>query len=166
MRHCLQTLIGDSAVLSAKSRAHLSRKLTSRTVVTTSYQRSLEKRNEEFHNNGQAGKGTSRDRWVKERGVRPANSVAEKPPTDVTRALYLQLRHLKDPVKLADCIRQKLREDDFDTAQNLVRAASKDTQCTVSWNYLVDYQLSKGQMNSAIKTYNEVLSILHSSKLD
>jgi hypothetical protein len=71
-----------------------------------------------------------------------------------------QLRYLKDPLKLADHVRKTLLRDDFETAQKVVRAASRDVQCVVSWNHLVDWQLSKGFMNAAIKTYNEVFNFL------
>jgi pentatricopeptide repeat protein len=37
-----------------------------------------------------------------------------------------------------------------------VRAASKTIKCTVSWNHLIDWQLSKGKINGAIRIYNEV----------
>lgn len=63
---------------------------------------------------------------------------------------------MKDPLQLADFVRKTLRKDDFENAETLVRVASKDVQCTVSWNHLIDWQLSKGRMNAAIKTYNEV----------
>jgi len=67
------------------------------------------------------------------------------------------LKLLKDPLKLAEHVRKCLKDDDFDTTLATVRAASKNVQCTVSWNHLIDWQLSRGKMNAAIKTYNEVL---------
>jgi hypothetical protein len=70
-----------------------------------------------------------------------------------------QLKHLQDPLKLAQHVRETLREDDFESALAIVRAASKDNQCIVSWNHLIDWQLSKGKMKDAIKTYNEVSTI-------
>lgn len=63
-----------------------------------------------------------------------------------------------DPVKLAEYIRKALKGDDFETALAVVRAASKGLSCTVSWNHLIDWQMSKGKMNAALKTYNEVCS--------
>lgn len=63
-----------------------------------------------------------------------------------------------DPVKLAEYIRKALKGDDFESALAVVRAASKGLSCTVSWNHLIDWQMSKGKMNSALKTYNEVCS--------
>ena len=69
-----------------------------------------------------------------------------------------ELQFLKDPLVLAVQVRKYLREDEFEKTLALVRAASKDVQCTVSWNHLIDYEMSKGRMNAAIKTYNEVRS--------
>jgi hypothetical protein len=68
-----------------------------------------------------------------------------------------QLKYLKDPLNLAEHVPKVLRDDDFESALALVRAASKDTQCIVSWNHLIDWQLSRQKMNGAIKTYNEVI---------
>lgn len=68
-------------------------------------------------------------------------------------------------MKLADFVRKSLRSDDFDTTLEVVRSASKTLQCVVSWNHLIDYTLSKGKMNAAIKIYNEVpLSVFSSIK--
>ena len=64
--------------------------------------------------------------------------------------------YANDPLKLAEYIRKALKGDDFDTALAVVRAASKRLACTVSWNHLIDWQMSKGKMNAALKTYNEV----------
>lgn len=59
-------------------------------------------------------------------------------------------------MKLGDHIVQLLRQDGLDKALALVRLASKDIQCTVSWNYLIDFYMSKGKPSEAIKLYNEV----------
>ncbi|CAG8959434.1 hypothetical protein HYFRA_00001332 [Hymenoscyphus fraxineus] len=61
-----------------------------------------------------------------------------------------------DPLKLAEYIRQTLQEDNFDKALAVVRAASRGLTCIVSWNHLIDWQMSKGKMNAALKTYNEM----------
>lgn len=63
---------------------------------------------------------------------------------------------LKDPLKLANDVRDTLRKDRFEEAQEVVRTASKDLQCVVSWNHLIDWQMSQGKVNGAVKTYNEV----------
>lgn len=70
--------------------------------------------------------------------------------------LQLEVRWLKDPVKLADHTVKLLREDDFRKALEIVRMASKYVQCTVSWNHLIDYEMSKARVADALKWYNEM----------
>ena len=70
--------------------------------------------------------------------------------------LKFELRWLKDPVKLADHTVKLLRDDVFLKALELVRLASKDVECTVSWNHLIDYEMSKARVTEAVKLYNEV----------
>ena len=77
------------------------------------------------------------------------------------KSLKEELRWLKDPLKLAERVVALLRKDEFQKALELVRLASKDIQCTVSWNHLVDYEMSKGRVTNASKIYNEVYA--HSS---
>lgn len=72
------------------------------------------------------------------------------------REIQAELKWMRDPLKLADNIRGLLREDEFEHAQQLVRAASKNVRCTVSWNHLINYQLSRNASSAAVKTYNEV----------
>ncbi|KAK5160302.1 hypothetical protein LTR04_004561, partial [Oleoguttula sp. CCFEE 6159] len=72
------------------------------------------------------------------------------------RRLRAELKYLKDPLKLADHVRQVLRENDEEKAHALVRLASKDMQCTVSWNHVIDWQMSRNKVNAALKTYNEM----------
>ena len=71
-------------------------------------------------------------------------------------SLELELRWLKDPIKLADHTVSLLRQDEHIKALEIVRLGSKRMECTVSWNHLVDYEMSKGRVNSAMKLYNEV----------
>ena len=72
-------------------------------------------------------------------------------------SLGLELRWLKDPIKLADHTVSLLRQDEHMKACEIVRLASAKMQCTVSWNHLIDYQMSKGRVAEAMKLYNEVL---------
>jgi hypothetical protein len=71
-------------------------------------------------------------------------------------ALEEELRWLKDPLKLGDHTVRLLREDKFQKALEIVRMASKEMECTVSWNHLMDYEMSKGRVQNATKVYNEV----------
>lgn len=74
--------------------------------------------------------------------------------------LELEVRWLKDPVKLAEHTVKLLREDDPQKALAIVRLASKDVECTVSWNHLIDYEMSKARVANALKLYNDVSSYL------
>ncbi|KAL8922637.1 MAG: hypothetical protein Q9172_003511 [Xanthocarpia lactea] len=67
-----------------------------------------------------------------------------------------ELIYLQDPLKLAENTIALLRNDDNEKALDLVRLASKQIPCTVSWNHLVDYEMSKGRIQKAVKTYNEM----------
>lgn len=71
-------------------------------------------------------------------------------------AVQMELQHLRDPLKLAGHVRDILRKDDEKKALELVRAASRNAECTVSWNHLMDYGMSKGRVNPTLKLYYEV----------
>ena len=70
--------------------------------------------------------------------------------------LEQELRYLKDPLKLANNTIKLLRTDQNQKALELVKLGSKDVACVVSWNHLIDYEMSKGRINAALKLYNEV----------
>ena len=71
-------------------------------------------------------------------------------------SLELEVRWLRDPLKLGDHVVRLLGKDDYQKALAIVEVASKDVQCTVSWNYLIDYLMSKGKVADAVKKYNQV----------
>ena len=70
--------------------------------------------------------------------------------------LEKEMPFLKDPLKLANYILGLLNKDEPKKALEVIRLASKKTACTVSWNHLVDYELSKDRVTAALKLYNEV----------
>ena len=72
--------------------------------------------------------------------------------------LEREVRWLKDPVKLADHTVNLLRKDQFQKAVEIVRLASKHSECTVSWNHLIDYEMSTAKVDDAFKLFNEVSS--------
>ncbi|KAI4107401.1 MAG: hypothetical protein L6R37_001632 [Teloschistes peruensis] len=72
------------------------------------------------------------------------------------RELQRELTFLEDPLKLAENTIKLLRKDDTEKALEIVRLASKRTSCVVSWNHIIDYQMSKGWIQPAEKVYNEV----------
>ncbi|KAH6715403.1 hypothetical protein BKA61DRAFT_604435 [Leptodontidium sp. MPI-SDFR-AT-0119] len=197
MRHCLQTIIGDSAFLTAASRPAFTSSFNNvplrRSYTGTSYERSRAGQeasrnrpgNDRPFKSSREGKeegGRLRDdtssksqqpwrmknnnvevsprtierrKWLDSRGIRPP-SKKEGQLARTESDIRHHLTYLSDPLKLADFVRQELRRDKFDFAQELVRTASKNTKCVVSWNHLVEWQLMKGKMNAAISTYNEM----------
>ena len=73
--------------------------------------------------------------------------------------LEKELYWVRDPLKLADKIVALLKKDSMDDyfkAVALLRLASKNMLCTVSWNHMVDYNMRKGRVKAAVNTYNEV----------
>lgn len=71
-------------------------------------------------------------------------------------SLEKELQYLKDPRKLADHIHNLLGKDQYLKAYELVKMSSKDLPCTVSWNHLIDYEMSQGRAGNASKIYNDV----------
>lgn len=72
------------------------------------------------------------------------------------RYLLKELVYLKDPLKLADQVRTILTKHDFDKALAMTRLASKEMQCTVAFNHIIDYLMSRGATKAALKVYNEM----------
>lgn len=85
--------------------------------------------------------------------ARPDHAVDFKKKKELDR----EILYLQDPLKLAENTIALLRKDDNEKALDLVRAASKQIPCTVSWNHVVDYEMSKGRIQKAVKIYNEVI---------
>jgi hypothetical protein len=97
------------------------------------------------------------------RAIERSYSATETRPSSKTTgnvlhpgAIRKELTYLGDPLKLADHVFHLVRQNRFDEAELLVQTASKSFPCTVSWNHLMDWQLSQGKVSVAIKTYNEV----------
>lgn len=67
-----------------------------------------------------------------------------------------ELRHLQDPLELADFVRQELGKEKSTEMLQLVRMASHSMQCVVSWNHIIDHYLAKERVNDALKVYNDV----------
>lgn len=169
MKRCLQTITGDSTFLSlpfkASSGANHSLRTSRRSFKLQAYAASPQPRiSEQSVEESKSIKRRSTDlsprrsrrqEWLESRGVRPAHKAVQK-GVQTDYAVLKALKFLKDPLKLAEHVRISLKAGDFDTTLAIVRAASKDVQCTVAWNHLIDWQLSQGKMNAAIKTYNEM----------
>ncbi|KAK4173997.1 hypothetical protein QBC36DRAFT_334656 [Triangularia setosa] len=89
-----------------------------------------------------------------------ANSGTEELPSHqllkVKKVVKKHLQYLKDPLHIANHVRKALTADNWDEALMMARMASVDTKVEVSWNHLIDYQLDKGRLQAAIKTFNEM----------
>lgn len=167
MKHCLQAIIGDSVSRSAKPRittwSSISRPLARNFTSTTS--RSSTNRNSgspEKKNKNKEPKvlqpwQIKMNKRLAGKELKPLRARSSKDITE--REISLHLKYLRDPIKLAEFVRETLRNNDYDLAQKVVNEASSSIACVVSWNHLIEWQLSKGRMNAAIKCYNDVGSI-------
>ena len=102
----------------------------------------------------------------KQMGVLPAVDEETSPDRSVVpyldpTALEKELRYLQDPMKLADNTISLLKKNDFEKALALVKMSSRTMACTVSWNHLMDYEMFKGRVSNAMKTYNDVRPPFH-----
>lgn len=154
MRHCLQSIIGDSIFISG------SRRIATTSFSSRSLTRSFATRS---HGPGSWSAGDSKplQNQIGDRKAYKEGKLDRKRPNsrkrEVTeRETSLHLKFLKDPIKLAEFVRNTLRDNDYELAQKIVDSASASTACTVSWNHIIEWQLSKGKMNAAMKSYNDV----------
>jgi pentatricopeptide repeat protein len=67
-----------------------------------------------------------------------------------------ELRHLQDPLELAEFVKAELRKDKVEEMLQLVRMASHSMESVVSWNHIIDHYLAKERVNDALKVYNDV----------
>jgi pentatricopeptide repeat protein len=72
------------------------------------------------------------------------------------KSLEIELRYLKDPLKLSEHVKYTLKCGKFEKALDLCRLASKTMSCVVSWNAVIDYLMKKYKVNEALKVYNEM----------
>ena len=79
------------------------------------------------------------------------------------RNLLTELDYLRDPTLLAQNVSNRLRDDEYAQALDLVRVASSRMSCVVSWNHLIDWNMAKGRVQQALKTYLEVRCYLDKS---
>jgi hypothetical protein len=166
MRRCLRSFIGDFSQIPIPSRNTLTpiacgRASSARSYTSFAPQEKLIADSSGSRNKvegGSALKSNTRQEWIESRGVRPAWKEKSEEASGIDRETALELKRLQDPLKMADYVRQKLLKDQFEEAQMLVRAQSKHAQVVVSWNHLISWQLSKGSLNAALKTYNEVFA--------
>jgi pentatricopeptide repeat protein len=102
---------------------------------------------------------------------KPSNSIikavksvpdgAVELPDGITKA---QLRRLKlevpwlggDKVKVLRRTKELLKDQRQAEALQLVRLASKEQQCTIAWNAILEELLERKRVNEAFKVYNDV----------
>jgi len=72
------------------------------------------------------------------------------------KSLDIELRYLKDPLKLSEHVKYTLRCNKPDKALDLCRLASKTMSCVVSWNAVIDFLMRSYKINEALKVYNEM----------
>jgi pentatricopeptide repeat protein len=72
------------------------------------------------------------------------------------KSLEIELRYLKDPLKLSEHVKYTLKCDKLEKALDLCRLASKTMSCVVSWNAVLDALMRKNKINEALKVYNEM----------
>lgn len=72
------------------------------------------------------------------------------------REASIQMKYLQDPIKLAQFVRERLRDNNLELVQTVVNKASARMSCVVSWNHIIEWHLENGKMNGALKMYNEV----------
>jgi hypothetical protein len=101
----------------------------------------------------------NRSLWKELRGKPDDNSDApEGVAAGVQGHIKRELVWLKDPLKLAERTRTLLALDDVPKAFELVRLASRDAQCPLCWNALIDHMLAQGKVKAAFQTYNDVMN--------
>ena len=168
---CLQTLVGTS-IFSTSARPSIASNLT-KVPLSQSYSNSKYRRWRRPSDISPSRRKQTPWLTQKKHYGGAAEEYGRRPRIEPTGGVRLRRRDRKlehamgnvlekhpvygnDPLKLAEFVRKALRGDDFDTAAAVVRAASKQIQCTVSWNHLIDWEMTKGRMNAALKIYNEV----------
>jgi hypothetical protein len=159
-RSCLRAVVGDSVAQTTRSQLsipqrQLSRSFTSNATGSDSYNYQPIPQDEVPPDSTKRGTST-RQEWLDSRGQTPLHKKPAPLDPRIDDKFIWKLKQLQDPLKLASFVRKTLEEEDFEKALLYVRSASKNVQCVVSWNHLIEWQFSKGLLNPAIKTYNEV----------
>ncbi|KAJ3474102.1 hypothetical protein NLG97_g9991 [Lecanicillium saksenae] len=72
------------------------------------------------------------------------------------KAIAKQMEYIQDPWVLGKYIEDLLGKDKFDDAIMTVQLASKKMEAVVSWNQLIDYQLSRDKMKIALGIFNDM----------
>jgi len=72
------------------------------------------------------------------------------------RFLRTELRYITHPAALADHVEDLLKKNDYEKALAMTRLSSRGASNTVSWNYMIDWNMKNEKRKGAIEVYNEV----------
>ncbi|KAH8169581.1 PPR repeat family protein [Sarocladium implicatum] len=67
-----------------------------------------------------------------------------------------KLKVIDDPFHVGQAVVASLKKDQFDNALVLTEKASRTMNVVVSWNAILAYQLGKGEIKTAFKTFNNM----------
>lgn len=163
-RRCLQALIGDLPVRTTHSQLIIPQRqlyssFASNATDSEGYNYQPITQYEDHSEQPTKSRTAKRQEWLDSRGERPVDKQPAPIDPRIDDKFIWKLKQLQDPLRLADYVRKLLSDDDFEKALLYVRSASKNVECVVSWNHLIEWQFSKGQLSPALKTYNEVCYI-------
>ncbi|ROW12230.1 hypothetical protein VMCG_00368 [Cytospora schulzeri] len=99
---------------------------------------------------------TAAKRQVKDMPADDRKDFKRKVQERMKRATKIELQYANDPYHIAENVVTKLKRGEFEKALVLTREASRDKQCVVSWNHLIEYEFKKFRLHSAMKLYNEM----------
>ena len=163
----LTVYLGDSLASTASSRSHSTWASIQKGHHRRELRKSLDKpeRIRPKTPRSKPSSTTLRDTRARERNrslLVPQSTNHEVVPIP-SRSTRIELEFLRDPLKLAQTVLEKLRSNDALGAVELVRASEKvpggmtgTSGNLVSWNHLIDWHGHNGDMAGAAKLYNEM----------
>lgn len=92
----------------------------------------------------------------KDQEKKPLLTPEEEKAEREIKDLKIELRWLRDPLKLSQHVEKLLQKQNWDKALALVRLSNRGSVYTVAWNHLLNYQMKTGQVRAAVKLFNEV----------
>ena len=170
LQRCLRAVVRrPNAPLAFRRNVSLPTQLRNNHPRVRPYSTAIEvSRDQGFITARQKVRGASNERWYpgqtenarilahKHRTHGPRDAVSDHNSDFVGRQLRSELSYLQDPLKLSDRVWQLLHQNDSEKATALVRLACAKIPCVVSWNHIIDWNMSRGKANTALKIYNEV----------
>ncbi|ROV98182.1 hypothetical protein VSDG_04382 [Cytospora chrysosperma] len=99
---------------------------------------------------------TEAKRQVRDMPADDRRDFKRKSMERMRRATKIELQWAKDPYHIAENVVTKLKDAEFEKALLLTREASRDKQCVVSWNHLIEHEFKNYKLHSAMKLYHEM----------